>query len=37
MDMEKLIEVLERQKCLVYTKDEEAVNQALWSAYFKDL
>ena len=33
----KLIEVLERQKCVVYTKDEKVVDKALRKAYFSDL
>ena len=33
----KLIEVLERQKCVVYTTDEKVVDKALRKAYFSDL
>jgi len=33
----KLIEALERQTCVVYTKDEKVVDRALRSAYFSDL
>ena len=33
----KLIEALERQTCMVYTKDEKIVDRALTSAYFEDL
>ena len=33
----KWIETLERQTCVVYTKDEKAVDRALRSAYFEDL
>ena len=33
----KLIEALERQTYMVYTKDEKVVSRALRSAYFSDL
>ena len=33
----KLIEALERQKNVIYTKDEKVVDRALRSAYFEDL
>ena len=33
----KLIEALERQKNVIYTKDEKVVDRALRSAYFSDL
>ena len=33
----KLIEALERQAYVIYTKDEEVVDRALRSAYFEDL
>ena len=33
----KLIEALERQTCMIYTKDEKVVDRALRSAYFEDL
>ena len=33
----KLIEALERQACVVYTKDEKVVDKALRKAYFSDL
>ena len=33
----KLIEVLERQTNIIYTKDEKVVDRALRSAYFSDL
>ena len=33
----KLIKVLERQTCVICTKEEKAVNRALPSAYFSDL
>ena len=33
----KLIEALERQTSVVYTKDEKVVDRALRSAYFEDL
>ena len=33
----KLIEALERQKYVVYTKDEKAVDRAFRSAYFSDV
>ena len=34
---EKLIEALERQTCVIYTKDEKVVDRALRSAFFEDL
>ena len=33
----KLIEALERQTCMIYTKDEKVVDRALRSAYFEDI
>ena len=33
----KLIEALERQACVVYTKDEKVVDKALRKAYFSDV
>ena len=33
----KLIEALERQACVVYTKDEKVVDKAPRKAYFSDL
>ena len=33
----KLVEALERQKNMIYTKDEKVVDRALRSAYFSDL
>ena len=33
----KLIEALERQTCVVYTKDEKVVDKALRKAYFSDV
>ena len=33
----KLIEALERQTCVIYTKDEKVVDRALRSAFFEDL
>ena len=33
----KLIEALERQTCVIYTKDEKLVDRALRSSYFEDL
>ena len=33
----KLIEALEMQTCMIYTKDEKVVDRALRSAYFEDL
>ena len=33
----KLIEALERQTNIIYTKDEKVVDRALRSAYFSDL
>ena len=33
----KLIETLERQTNVIYTKDEKVVDRALRSAYFEDL
>ena len=33
----KLIEALERQTCVIYTKDEKVVDRALRSSFFEDL
>jgi len=33
----KLIEALEQQANVIYTKDEKVVDRALWNAYFEDL